>query len=303
MDAHTRSLKVIFENQGRYLVPLFQRPYVWREREQLEPLWDDIRTVADRYLDQQRISNQNTSPHFLGALVLEQFYTPTGTLDTRQIIDGQQRLISLQLLIRAASDLYKTLGSVAEPFYEKFNFLTVNHGEERGSDESFKVWPTNSDREHFRLVMTAGSVELVQDLVKSLPGDDDERRIPQTYLFFYESIKEWLTLDGTEHLLPRLNALQDTIYKGLSTVVIDLDEKDNAQAIFETLNARGTPLLAADLVKNFLLLRAEEEQKDIEKLYQQYWAHFDESEKSFWRKKYVKGVSTARALNYSFSII
>jgi hypothetical protein len=70
-------------------------------------------------------------------------------------------------------------------------------------------------------------------------------------------------------------------------VVIDLDEKDDAQMIFETLNARGTPLLASDLVKNYLLHRAEESGHDLDKLYKDHWQFFDLT--SFWRQKVQTG--------------
>jgi uncharacterized protein with ParB-like and HNH nuclease domain len=108
MDAKPRSLKDIFDAQCRYMVPLYQRPYVWRQAEQWDPLWEDILAVAERYLRQEAFR-----PHFMGAVVLEQLNTATGTLDLRQIIDGQQRFTTLQIVIEAACDVCDTLGPVA----------------------------------------------------------------------------------------------------------------------------------------------------------------------------------------------
>ena len=56
-------------------------------------------------------------------------------------------------------------------------------------------------------------------------------------------------------------------------MVIDLDDNDDAQVIFEVLNGRQTPLSAIDLVKNLLFLRGELAEEDVEKLYDAYWAH------------------------------
>jgi hypothetical protein len=86
----------------------------------------------------------------------------------------------------------------------------------------------------------------------------------------------------------RLRSVYETIKDHLNLVVIDLDKDDDAQEIFETLNALGTPLLPADLVKNFLFHRAEAEQFNTQKLYDMYWKQF-EDEKSFWRREIGQG--------------
>jgi uncharacterized protein with ParB-like and HNH nuclease domain len=70
----------------------------------------------------------------------------------------------------------------------------------------------------------------------------------------------------------------------LNVVVIDLEDNDDAQEIFETLNALGTPLLPADLVKNYLFRLAELQGDDTQKLYDRYWKGFDD-DKSYWRKE------------------
>ncbi len=281
MDANPRSLKTIFESQCRYLVPLFQRSYVWNETKQWEPLWEDVQAVAERYLN-----SADHQPHFLGAVVLEQLHNPTGTLDSRQIIDGQQRLTTLQLLIAAARDLAKELGSPTE---SRFGFLTMNQLVGDQMEELFKVWPTNVDRPHFQQVMQAGSPTQVRILYKAKSDAPSVKHlIPDAYLYFYKQIKQWLNSDGAEARTKRWEVLQNTIYNGLIIVVIDLNLNDNSQVIFETLNARGTPLLAIDLVKNYLLHQAELEHKPIEELHDKYWLPFDANDK-FWRQEIRQG--------------
>src|SRR3982751_4632486 len=82
----------------RLMVPLFQRPYVWNEENQWEPLWNDVVRVANRILESPR---DKVRPHFLGAVVLQAAHSDTGDMPARTIIDGQQRLTTLQLLMDA----------------------------------------------------------------------------------------------------------------------------------------------------------------------------------------------------------
>jgi uncharacterized protein with ParB-like and HNH nuclease domain len=96
METQVRTPHAIFNMPQRLVVPLFQRPYVWNEESQWEPLWDDITRIADRVLKHPTTQPQ---PHFLGAVVLQQLPTPIGLMQARTIIDGQQRLTTLQLVL------------------------------------------------------------------------------------------------------------------------------------------------------------------------------------------------------------
>lgn len=276
MDAKPRSLKDIFDAQCRYLVPLYQRPYVWNQTAQWEPLWEDVLALAERY-----VRNDSFRPHFMGAVVLDQLNTATGTLDLRQIIDGQQRLTTLQIVIEAACDVCEGLGPPAANHAHDLRRLTRNDRRSNDPDEAFKVWPTNVDREHFRRVMSAGSPI---ELLNQYEGVNEQAigyAIANGYFFFHKKIAEWLATEDQDFLRRKLDALQNALYRGIMVVVIDLDEKDDAQMIFETLNARGTPLLASDLVKNYLLHKAEERGHDLDQLYSEHWELFDKN--PFWR--------------------
>ena len=98
METQVRTPQMVFMQPQRLIVPLFQRPYVWNEDNQWEPLWGDVVRVAQRLLADAHARHQ---PHFLGAVVLQQLQNPVGTMQERTIIDGQQRLTTLQLLLDA----------------------------------------------------------------------------------------------------------------------------------------------------------------------------------------------------------
>ena len=89
-----------------------------------------------------------------------------GEVDLRQVIDGQQRLTTLQLAIAAVRDLCAELG--AENYREGFKRLCENYVPSKKNPASiFKVWPTNVDRDHFRRVMSAGSFQEVAAALKN----------------------------------------------------------------------------------------------------------------------------------------
>jgi hypothetical protein len=78
----------------------------------------------------------------------------------------------------------------------------------------------------------------------------------------------------------------------MEVVVIELEERDDPQVIFETLNARGEPLYPSDLIRNFVFLEANRQHAAVERLYDTYWRHFDEFEggdASFWKEDVRQG--------------
>ena len=290
MEANTRKLERIFDQTVSYQVPLFQRPYVWKQEENWEPLWDDIQLLLDHNLCSQAIH-----PHFLGAVVLEQLPNSAGSIETRQVIDGQQRFTTLQLFLVAARDHASVHGNTK--YTERFSDLVTNKRSKIDhDDEVFKVWPTNSDRAAFRLVHTAGSPDAVRKTVKDTVDVSDTHNIVQAYLYFHGQLAAWLSgaLDDQENaellatrtIEDRLQSLWLVIKEHLLLVVIDLDRNDETQVIFETLNARGTALLPADLIKNFLFRRALASKEDVEQLNSKYWQGF---ETKFWREEVKQG--------------
>ena len=273
MKADTVDLAAIFGQAIHYVVPLYQRPYVWTREAQWEPLWEDIQSVADRQIDATP-ANDNI-PHFLGAVVLEQTLNQVGMIGSRTVIDGQQRLTTLQLVIAAARSLAMERGlNGPRKMFEKllFNddFLVHKAGDE------YKVVPTQRDQEAFQ--------EALQDGIVASSGS---HRMHEAYRYFRGAILVWAAAGADEEeFCRRLEGLSTAIWKHLNVVTIDLDPGDNAQIIFETLNARGTPLLAADLVKNHLFQAATRQGANVDALYQQHWKPLDTD---WWREEVQQG--------------
>ena len=273
MRALTVDLAATFGRAVRYTVPLYQRPYVWSRERQWEPLWADVRDVAERQLD--GTPDNDLIPHFLGAIVLEPPLTDGGLIQVRTVIDGQQRLTTLQLLIAAARSIAAEQGLDAP----RKMFTTMLFNEDylvRQPGEEFKVLPTQRDRQAF--------VEAIGDGVVASSGS---HRMHEAYRFFRSSILEWAGEGGdTADIAQRLAALSTAVWKRLVIVTIDLEHGDNAQVIFETLNARGTPLLAGDLVKNHLFQTAALQGAGIDDLYARLWRPLDGD---WWREEVQQG--------------
>ncbi len=273
MDVSILPLQKIFALDVQFRVPLYQRPYVWDRDRQWVPLWEDVTSLAENYLD----DSTHISHHFLGAVVVRQQHSPVGTLETRDVIDGQQRLTTLQLLADAVEEVIREQGGPA-PESRKLQKLILNDTELFTDDDRFKIWPTNADQPVFRHAMTDET---------TVPEDLVEKAIAKAHAFFKSQARYWALEPDSDHTVDeRFAALVTAISLGVHLVVIDLEDDDNAQAIFETLNARGTPLLASDLVKNHMLLEAQVQQLDVERLHRDHWQRL---EADWWREEMILG--------------
>ena len=259
MIANKQSLAGILSIDVRLVAPLFQRPYVWSQSDNWEPLWASLVDVFE-----SRLNNDEPRPYFMGAVVLDKPVGSIGRVPSREIIDGQQRLTTLQLLMQSAYVLFRDLE--LEHQANQLHRLIRNDLEEV-SDEQFKIWPTNVDRAAFRAAMTGSNT----------PG-----RFGEAFSFFTQVISEWIGSNPDE-LRRRASAVVESVKHDLLFVAIDLDNDDDGQLIFETLNSLGTPLLPSDLVKNLLFREASATKLDSDALYESHWAHFEQDEQ-YWRE-------------------
>jgi uncharacterized protein with ParB-like and HNH nuclease domain len=293
MNANAAPLLTIFEKKLRLEIPLFQRQYVWNREHQWEPLWEDISRKFTEYLE----GRKEAPVHFLGALVLDQKQTPTTHVEKRQVIDGQQRLITLQIFLAAFRDFSREQS--CEELAKECDMYTLNKGMMADPEvDKFKTWPTQLDRSQFSDVIVSGSKAVLE---KKHPlyrrrwarKPDPRPRMVEAYLFFFGQISEFFLgaaseppLAGDHPLESRLDSCLQALKNALQVVIIDLAPDDDAQVIFETLNARGEPLLPSDLLRNFIFLRAARQGESPETLYKEYWQGFDEP---FWRHEVLQG--------------
>lgn len=274
MKTEVQTPMEIFFLPQQLQVPLFQRPYVWREDEQWAPLWQDIRRLAELKLSKPF----STATHFLGAVVLQGHDTLIGRLPASNIIDGQQRLTTLQIIMDAAAlvldeaGLDILAGQLESLTHNQSNFLQP--GQSR-----LKLMHSNKDHAAFDEVMN------VEPPVDHVRLKHSESLIVQAHNFFARSITQWLGARTAKEFDARADSLVTVLLRGLQLVVINLGADENSQEIFETLNARGTPLTASDLIKNFVFQRLTAEGGDTKQAYAEDWP-FDTK---FWEAEVSVG--------------
>src|SRR2546423_2204400 len=238
MNANAAPILEIFEKKLRLEVPLFQRQYVWSQEHQWEPLWEDISRKFSEYLE----GRKDAPVHFLGAMVLDQKQTPTTHVERRQVIDGQQRLTTLQIFLAAFRDFCREQN--CDDLAEECEGFTLNKGMMVDPKvDKFKVWPTQLDRVQFSDVIASGSratLEGKHPIVrrKYARKAEPRPRMIAAYLFFYDELVEFFLgtasdppLNPERPLAERLEEAFNALKNALQVVVIDLEKDDDAQVI------------------------------------------------------------------------
>ncbi|HET7121134.1 MAG TPA: DUF262 domain-containing protein [Solirubrobacterales bacterium] len=245
----------LFADRSQYQVPIYQRPYVWGKEEQWMPLWEDLKDTAQGHL------GGKVAPHFLGAIVIELISAQPGHVKEYSVIDGQQRLTTLQLLLAA-------LGVVARESrpeqWDEVRKLLLNEGKHATGDLRFKILPGEHDRPIFKQVVAENG---------TVP--EGEEGIPGAYHYFMGEIRKWVQAEESpERRALMLDALQEAGEGLLQVVSIQLDGSSDAQIIFETLNSRGADLTSLDLAKNAIFRLAEKEateEGEVSELHATHW--------------------------------
>lgn len=276
MQAKDYTVDDVFREGQLLEIPLYQRRYIWDLESQWQPLWTDIERIAHRVLANPQ---EHQRPYFLGSVVIQQRPNEPGAVQRRIVIDGQQRLTTLQLLLDATHAVLMESNIIEEA--EQLDSLIRNKIKStRPSFEKFKVWPMNIDQAAFEEVMSAEPPVNHKSLVNS------ESRFVRAHQFFTEQVRLWISSAGKDQEERHAEALVIAMRESLKLVVISLDQSEDPQEIFETLNARGVRLTSADLIKNFLFQRLLMEGEDDSAAYNTYWRTF---ESPFWERLISKG--------------
>ena len=287
MRPENKSLTELFDGNLFYIVPSYQRLYVWTCDDQWEPLWFDVRDIANGLLasstgsDTAAATSETTDAHFLGAVVLKgSGYTPDLARALR-VIDGQQRLTTLQILIAAAATALDD--HVLTEAANSLRRLTTNASTPNPLKIQHQRHRLGHDYERFADVMQAAAD---RDRTRSIAGP-----MGDCYGFFVQAIDAWLH-GARDELSAAGSALATTLASKLCVVAIYLDLREKEHAIFESLNARGEPLTEWDKIKNYLLYKADEDPRlRQEEFCERYLDGFDGP---WWRDLVGRGVQRPR---------
>lgn len=229
-------------NGCQFVIPVYQRNYTWTAGKEVKQYLDDLKSVLIK----------EYSNHFLGIII----YLDT-PLDfaTREfsVIDGQQRLTTTFLILYAIKSLMKEQGATDGINNLEGQFLTNPFA---SNDRiKYKLKPLVSDDDVYQFI--------VKDKVNQI--ENRESKIYKNYIYILNYIRELNELHDYNQILLALNELY--------VVCIPLSVDDNAQKIFESINATGIKLTASDLIRNFLLMDLDSYKQ--EEYYRDYWMELE----------------------------
>lgn len=300
MNVDDYPVENILAEGRRFMVPLYQRKYQWADN-LLLPFWDDVQAKAAEVLE-----DETRFQHYMGALILAPIgeSAQIGVTPRVQVVDGQQRLTTFQLMLAAIREVAREHD--CNDIIKHVEDYIFNKLKSKDTDDQtrFKLTPTPSDREVLHDILDREYSQLRTKYSKYYWGGrvpkNTTLRALRAYELFKQNIKLF-TLSGPadveaasgpevttpneapdqETIEARLDALLRGLLNRMKLVVITLGEDDDAQVIFETLNSKGEPLLAMDLVRNNIFHRAEKQGASAEALYKELWDPFDHS---WWRE-------------------
>jgi uncharacterized protein with ParB-like and HNH nuclease domain/predicted transport protein len=263
MKAEDVQLTQLFAGPKQFIVPIFQRDYSWGTKHCLQ-LWKDVIRVG---------SNENTKAHFVGSVVYVAAEETFAAIARWLLIDGQQRLTTVTLLLAALRNRMPNPDSEVQPASDESLLPT------RSELEDYYLFNTHGKGDRrFKLHLRRADQETLAALLqeKELPRDVSEH-IRENFEFFAEKLAD---------------ADLDVVYRGIKKLVaVDVSltrGQDDPQMIFESLNSTGLELTQADLIRNFVLMRLDEQLQA--KLYENYWQPIEKAFGERYRTDFDKFV-------------
>ena len=263
------------EQENNIEIPFFQRPYVW-SKPQWEQLFDDL-----------FYSFKEKRPHFLGSIILKQLSSSMGNGSRRSLIDGQQRLTTFSILVKS---IYDMLDEVRMNDYAGYLYAKPR------SEKNPKIKHSHINRASFESIIKA------KNYLEFYEAKNDDKLI-SCYKYFSERLKN-SNLESSD-----IVRFLDYILEMKLWVVINLDENEDEQKIFDSINSAGLVLSSMDIIKNAIFDRliksgnmGDEKAKEI---YDKCWKSIFEGSNErlkFWEEKASRRYRS-EILLYAYALI
>lgn len=248
-------VKKVFCNEFIFRIPRYQRPYAWTEENAQELLSDLLAFLGD---GGEKVAD--IPPYFLGSIVLAK----EDLQPEADVIDGQQRLITLTILLAVLRDL--------EPEYGLTEYLYQTGNRAAGTPDQYRVFLRSRDEEFFREhIQAPDGLKKLAAITRSLP--DAQQRIRENASLFRRGLEK-LTSE-------RRQRLASYIVQRCYLVVVSTPDEDSAFRIFSVLNDRGLDLSHADILKAEIISRI-----DGDAVQDAYGAKWEEVEEAIGRDEF-----------------
>lgn len=261
MQANKKSLTTFIGSNEYYEIPFFQRSYVW-DKEQWERIIDDAIYASD-----------TKRPLFLGAVIFKKRINSDGLPDGFTIIDGQQRLTTLFIFFKVLS-LFSGQTAWFNGTFKKFNGTPVLRQSQNNIEDFEKIIALTSPEE--------------------LPKHSLNSQINKAYAYFRERLRDVFINKENKNPNGKRIIDYDTIFMLLNFVVIELDQDDDEQQIFDTINSLGIKLTTGELLKNYLFSAGQVND------YNDIWKPVFEKDNetiNFWNSQMVNGRNLKKTID------
>lgn len=238
-SANARTISEIFnpDSKVKYIVPKYQREYAWR-REQVEELLNDLL--------------ENQEGYFLGTILCVNKTTDTLEENVLEIIDGQQRLTTISLLYAAIYKRYSEIDKDDDEFKaEKINLKNRLMIKSKKNEIKLILSSQNNNFEDYKAILS--EIGVYNDPAFRKPPNLGNRRLYKTYKKYILERISSMSDDEIKSFLDKINSAV--------VVKIEVSNYSDAYTLFESLNNRGLPLSAMDLIKNKLLSEIDKRHK------------------------------------------
>lgn len=258
----------------QFVIPVFQRNYDWRIKD-CDRLFDDIVELA-------KDKDHADRKHFMGAFVCKFNKFVDTSFNQYVLIDGQQRLTSITLILKALYDYVGKLGDKYEELRAEIKETYLINKFAKDHNLRLKLKPNQLDNDNFNKLMDDEEIDI-------------NSTIGRNYHEFYKKLESMdVSVEDFYNAIQRLEG-----------VAVFLDDNDNPQVIFESLNSTGLELTDVDLIRNYLLMNCKATQQ--EEFYKKYWLKI-ENELGEYFLQFIKdyltlknGIVTSSSKNYVYT--
>lgn len=247
--ASDKNLRHVLIGEEKYKIPRYQRPYSWT-LDEVSDLWNDLMSGDGVFLGSFVFNREN--------------YEQDGFVE---VIDGQQRLITLTILMAVIRDKYKELkenkkASVTQDIIAHVNPITTEQTYRLKCGDSLDLFfGENIQKEN-------------SNILAAKVRTKEEKAIKSNYEFLWDQLGGILeSCEDQAEKTKYLDSIKSRIFE-LKIILISIEDEEDAYSIFETVNARGADLTAADLLKNYIFSKLQNK-ADGEDVAKEIWTNIE----------------------------
>lgn len=248
---------------NQYVIPFFQRPYVWQ--------FDDCETLYEDVVETVEYGkNGNPKEHFIGTIITKNGTNSTPMAAQFDLVDGQQRMTTFSLLIKALANSVDLEKENAIHLYKNINGV-LSFNDAYGKTH-YRIKHNRLDQEYFNRIMDSDSKTVFDE-------PEGRSNVLDTYRYFRGKFK------GYSH--DEIFLINYTVLHMFPAISMVLDQNDDEQEIFDTINSLGVKLTTSELLKNYIF-----SEKEVQALYKTHWEdvfELDEETVKFWNAKKTAG--------------